>query len=184
MITHRPASPLSGVDCTDLATKAAITIHEDAQKSQEMARTARREAQEDRIELMHQAADKLREMASNVLGSGFFQGLTGLAATVSSACAGFDYQSLPKDLTLGEKIAAGAEKGFNVLSKVDGFDIQKQYHAVEKQELETSAEVAGNQAQEKGDLEAEARRLKDSASNQLEKMNDARHAATMASIRV
>lgn len=72
----------------------------------------------------------------------------------------------------------------NAISRCDPFSIQQQYQAVEKQELEIEAEKASNKSQEQHDKENESRRLQNSVSSLLDKLNEARHAATMASIRL
>lgn len=190
----------------DLATRAAVLLKEDAQKSQEMARTLKRSAQKDKVDLMRRAADKLREMAGDVLGSAIFQGAAGLA---SAACqlgagvkglkaealkSGSSMTKLAEQAERMTRLARQAEraalvcsvsaKSIDAASSFDGFAIDKEHRAIQKQELETEAEVAGNEAQDQGDAESEAKRLGDSATGLAQKLGDSLHAAALAATRV
>ena len=160
----------------DAEAAAAIALNEDAKQSRQLAREMKKQEQQERLDLMHQAADKLREMASSAIGSAIWQGVAGLASAACSMVGAFKTGR-------AEKIwnAAGGFAG--ATGRIDPFDVQSKFLAVDKQELETRAEAAGNRASEQGDLESEARRLEDSAGQLLQKANEARHAAAMAALR-
>jgi len=163
----RPANPMLAALCADAGTAAAILMHEDARQSKQMNRTLRREAQHDRIELMKQAADKLREAAGDALWSGIVKGALGLAAAAAKW-----------------KKKEALYRAFDAGSAVDTFGALQQRASVEKQELETRAEVAGNQAQEHGEDESEATRRMASAVEQLRGCLDAQQRVAAAALRV
>jgi len=188
--THRPTSGLPNA-IVDAEAMAALALHEDAKQSRQLAREIRRDAQQGRLELARQAASKLREMAGSAIGSAVWQGVAGLAsAACSAASAVTGYQAATAatgadraTLDLSSRLWDVGAKLAQLGGHIDPANLQSQFLAVEKQELEAQAEAAANRAQEQTDVESESRRLEDSAGQLLQKANDARHAANMAALR-
>lgn len=202
----RPIGSLSC--CLDPEAMAAIALQEDAKTSRKMAREARKDAQRDKIVMMRQAAAKLREMASNAIGSAIWQGVAGMASAACSAVGAVstfrgeqlklaaeglrDQPELAKKLgdfaakrlLTAKLVGETATGGLGAMRSVDPFSIASQYRSAEKAELDTQAEVAGNRAGEQADLENEARRLEGAAAQQLQKLGDVRHAIALAAMKV
>jgi hypothetical protein len=160
----------------DAETAAALALNEDAKQSRQLVREIRKEEQQQRLELMRQAASKLREMASKAIGSAVWQGVAGLASAACSMAGAFKGGQ-------AEKIWKSAAGFAGAQAQIDPFAIQSKLLEADRAELDARAEAAGNRASEAGDLESEARRLQDSAGQLMQKANDARHAAMMAALR-
>jgi hypothetical protein len=171
-------NPGSALGCAvDSETAAALALHEDARQSRQLAREMRKEEQQQRLELMRQAAAKLRDLASKALGSAIWQGVAGVASAVCSMAGALN------DTTRGQGMLDAGSKLFGAAVHFDPFTIQSRSLEADKAELDARAEAAGNRASEAGDLESEARRLQDSAGQLLQKASEARHAAMMAALR-
>jgi hypothetical protein len=160
---------LPAVADLDLAAAAAITAHEELRQSERTARDERREAQRERLQLIQQAADKLREMAHLTFGSGLWQGLLGAGGAICGLSDGRWAQ-------LGKRLVEASVH-------CDPLSISRGYREVDKQLLEARAEEAGNRAQQHGDAESEARRLQASAGALLQKVHEARRAAALAALK-
>jgi hypothetical protein len=201
----------AGQDATDVASAVEIAVHQDVRRSEETARSLRQQAQEERIELTKKTVEKLRDMARNALASGIFQGVTGWASaacTVGASLKEFQTAGLQieaekmrqplmpiasgletikkqiQDITKQARLLGAAGQALSVLGKVDPFSIRQQFQAAEKQELEAEMERCSQRAQEQGDVESAARQGQGSTRDLLQKLHEARHAATMASLRV
>ena len=159
-----------------MESMAAIAALEDAHTSQKQAATERRTARTDRLHLMKQAAQKLREMANKTAASALYQGvLSGMQAIAST---GADFSA-----GVDKKIFNAYARGYGVMKVVDGFAMSKAQDEVVKKELEIEAERASSAAENANDDLAHARRLIGSATSLLKSLTEARQAAEMAAIR-
>jgi hypothetical protein len=203
-IESRPSNPSSLLATTDSATAAAILAREDARKTAELARASREQAQQSHVAAMKRAADKLREMAGDALGSALWQGLSGVASAALSAwSAASDFQSKTMSLAAGgmKKGAAQAElAASNVLrrnaewigasasaasglGRCDPFAVSQQQKAVQKQELDAQGQIEAYVAQAEGETCSEAQRLEGSLTQLVQKIDEARHSAILSSLR-
>jgi hypothetical protein len=177
--------------CLEADSLAALAMREHAKQSRQMAREMRKEEQAQRVELMRQAAAKLREMASSAIGSALWQGVAGLASAACGAVSagrGFKAETCRSGNVpaAGLKLSAGIWNVAGKLSELNGrldpLALHSQSLSADKQRLEADAEACGQRAGEQGDFESEARRLEQSAGELLQKAGEARHAARMAAI--
>ena len=201
------------LDGADAASQAAILAHQDAQKSAEQAHESRQHEQQVQIDKMKQAAEKLREMAGMTLGSAILQGgvCVGMAVNQSiqtvKGTALSNNKSLLKNLS-GDKVKPlplekienlkqsianlksdiglcnAMDRGVPLLSKVDPFALIKENMAVDKQNIDTEATIAGQQAQNESERLSEARRLESSYAQLLDKIESAHQAALKSASRI
>ena len=68
IIEKNQGAPLQLSGPVDAETAATLALNLDAKQSRQLAREMRKEEQQERLELMRQAAGKLREMASKAIG--------------------------------------------------------------------------------------------------------------------
>lgn len=101
------SNPLTIASPMDLMSQAALTLHQDASSSRQMARERRQLAREDSLECHRRAADKLRDMADSALGSALLQGVASLGSAGLSL--GASLQQIKTDSLQQSMKSAGAD---------------------------------------------------------------------------
>lgn len=111
-VSRHAADVLLSVDPGDAQAMALAIALYDAKKSREQASASRDAAYRDRIDLMHRAADKLRDMAGKTLLSGIVEGLVGIANAGLSVCGSIEHFEARAELSAAqaEKIRLAAQK--------------------------------------------------------------------------
>jgi hypothetical protein len=147
-------------------------------------------------------------MASNAISSAIWQGMASFASAACSTISAVGglrasqladaakgardagntgladaLKKLADNRALSSSLWATGGKLAEAAGRIDPYSISSQFLQVEKADQDTHAEIAGNRAQEQGDLESEARRIAESATQLAQKLGEARHAAAMASLR-
>jgi hypothetical protein len=167
----------------------AVVATKDAQENRKQARARRRNAQQDRIDHMKEAASKLRDMADNSLYQGILKATPALCDIASKAvdklAMAADAAGAGGTIDTGmAKAAIGAvAQAANVVNTIDPFGIINKYKEAEKGSLDAAAEVAQQRVQSASEDASEAQRLQGSMTSLMEKMQESRQAARMAAIK-
>jgi hypothetical protein len=158
--------------------RLAIIACDDAQKSREAASLERARAQKDRLQLLRKGAQKLREMAGNVLWSSIYQGALGAAATIAGCRAGVATEESTK--ALSQALAKGSEAA----ARVDPFALANRQVEHEKAVLDIGAEAISHRAAEASDDVAQARQMHSNVLSSLKQIEEAKHRAMLESSKI
>lgn len=172
--------------------RLAIVACDDANKSREAASRERALAHKDRLQALRKGAQKLREMAGNVLLSSIYQGALGAAATIAGY-AGKDAEKLANGATdaakrtelLGKANTRNAMAGgFQVLAEVDPFAISNKYLEHDRAMLDIEGEAASHRSTQASDDLAHAREMHSNVVGTLKQIEEAKHRAMLETTKI
>ncbi|MBW2536989.1 MAG: hypothetical protein JRI55_36220 [Deltaproteobacteria bacterium] len=153
--------------------RAAMALLQDAWQSRRAASATRRAAQQDRLCLLRQAARKLRGVADKTLLSGLYRCSLGALATVARVDAAVGNSAADRLMSQAAARACDAAAGVDPFADA----ARRDEHA--RARLDLQAERASHRSAEAGDALGHARRLQADVLASLQKIDDARHRATM-----
>jgi uncharacterized protein YlxW (UPF0749 family) len=158
-------------------TMAMIAAVKDARETRREAQKARSAARQDRIQLMQNAADKLREIADKTRASGLWRGLLTIgsaACTAGSSLANSDTAA---------KLWQSGGTCMQGVAAMDPYAAQGKMLEADKMDIQTRAENRQDQVERASDRLAESKRIEQSIKQQMQKAAEARHSAAMAAAR-
>ena len=156
----------------------AIVASDDANKSREAASRERALAQKDRLQALRKGAQKLREMAGNVLLSSIYQGALGAASTAAGLRADLSKTDL------GKVINKTVAKGCEAIAKVDPFAISNKYLEHDRALLDIEGEAASHRATQASDDLAQARQMSSNVLGTLKQIEEAKHRAMLETTKI
>lgn len=163
------------VDAGDAQVMAMALAVQDARQSREQARANRDAAYQDRIDSLHHAADKLRQIASNTLYSGLLQAGIGVVSAALSASA--DLLKTDATSVTSAQMAAqrqGAAGLLRAFGSADSFQSQNAHLEAARRQDDIHAEVAQRAVDRESDTMAEAQRNERAVIEQMRQLFDAR----------